>query len=267
MVHDDVIDGDTVRRGSPNVAGTFANFALSHGASPAIAQHYGETAGILAGDLALAGAIRMIATSGAPPQIVTQLLDLTEHVLQVTAAGELADVRVAFQGSESEAEVLEVAEWKTAAYSFQLPLQAGGILAGAESETVGVLGEVGRLAGIAFQLRDDIDGAFGDPKLTGKSTLADLRSGKNTALILHARGTTQWPEISRYVGNPDMDEAGVAEARRLLEEAGSLAYVSAMIESLRTAASGEAAKLPSSCRQMLDQLFWLVWSLDRSVAQ
>src|SRR5699024_1219415 len=124
VIHDDVIDGDDVRRGRPNVSGTFQARARNTGVSPARARLYGEAAGILAGDLALAGAVREVALCGARPQVVVRLLDLLEEVLHRSAVGELADVRVSLTPDASMTEVLDVAECKTAAYSFELPLRA-----------------------------------------------------------------------------------------------------------------------------------------------
>src|SRR6478609_11317607 len=65
VIHDDVIDDDHVRRGRPNVSGTFRALAGIDGADPEVAAGYGLTAAILAGDLALAAAVRTVALSGA----------------------------------------------------------------------------------------------------------------------------------------------------------------------------------------------------------
>src|SRR3954454_12731895 len=148
VIHDDVIDGDDVRRGRLNVRGRFAASARQSGADDERARHFGDTAGILAGDLALAGSIRAVATCTAPLATVDRLLDLFDRALHATAAGELADVRFSL-GIEpvSLADVLRMEEEKTSVYSFELPLQAGAILAGAEAAVVSRLGEAGRMLG------------------------------------------------------------------------------------------------------------------------
>lgn len=184
VVHDDVIDHDSVRRGRPNVSGTFASLARAAGADDAAAGQLGATAGILAGDLALVGAVAMIARTPAPAHVVARLLDLTEDAIRVTAAGELEDVRFGLGiGTPSLTQVLVTEERKTAAYSFALPLQAAAVLADTASATAALdaLGRIGRLVGTAFQLADDLDGTFGDPTRTGKSAISDLREGKVTA--------------------------------------------------------------------------------------
>jgi len=225
VIHDDVIDGDDLRRGRLNVSGTFRAYALSSGATPDDAGGFGRTAGILAGDLALSAAIRAVATCGAPAETVRHVLDLFDSALHTTAAGELADVRLSLDtGAASLAESLTMAEQKTGAYSFGLPLQAGAVLAGAGQATVDRLGEAGRMLGIAFQLVDDLLGVFGDPSRTGKSAISDLRTRKQTPLLVHARSTAEWERIRSYVGR-DLTDDELDEARRLLTASGSRRFV------------------------------------------
>ena len=95
VIHDDVIDGDHLRRGRINVSGTFHDRALAAGAATEEAEGYGCAAAILAGDLALAASVRAIATCGAPTDVVHRLLDLFDGALHTTASGELADVHLA----------------------------------------------------------------------------------------------------------------------------------------------------------------------------
>lgn len=163
VIHDDVIDGDDLRRGRPNVSGTYYAYAVTAGATPDEADALGRTDGTLAGDLALAAAIRAVATCGASPDVTHRLLDLFDAALHTTAAGELADVRLSLSiGVASLPESLTMEEQKTSAYSFALPLQAGAVLAGVDDRTVGRLGEAGRTLGIAFQLIDDLLGVGRD---------------------------------------------------------------------------------------------------------
>lgn len=229
VVHDDVIDGDEVRRGQPNVNGSFRAAAAGAGINPVGAQMYGRTAGILAGDLALATAVRAVATCGAEPEVTDAVLDLFDTALHTTAAGELADVGLALgMGQATLATSLTMAQQKTSAYSFALPLQAGAVLAGAGAHTVTVLGEAGRLLGTAFQLLDDLLGVFGDPVRTGKSVTSDLATGKQTPLLTHAQQTPEWPSIRMYVGR-ELPNDELSEVQLLLQRCGSRGYVEQLI--------------------------------------
>ncbi len=248
VIHDDVIDGDQVRRGRLNVSGTFTAQARDAGATPEGAAELGLAAGVLAGDLALAGAIRAVATCGAATDAVGRLLDLFDGALHTTAAGELADVRLALHlGPASLRESLAMEEQKTSAYSFALPLQAGAVLAGADEHTVERLGRAGCLLGIAFQLADDLIGVFGDPAQTGKSATSDLRTRKQTPLLIHASTTDEWAEIRDYVGR-DLTDEQLLEARRLLTSSGSRGFVEELAETYLAEARGivEDLGIPSA---------------------
>ncbi|WP_156249976.1 polyprenyl synthetase family protein [Pseudactinotalea terrae] len=245
VIHDDVIDRDDIRRGRPNVSGTFAATAAAAGAGPERIRAYADTAGILAGDLALVAAARTVASCGAPASIVESLLDLLETTVHATAAGELADVELGLGLTEQPlplGEIITVGEHKTAVYSFQLPLQAGALLAGADDDVVDALREVGRLLGIGFQLVDDLKGVFGEPDRTGKDRLGDLREGKYTALIAHARSTSAWSALAPLVGDRNLDEAGAAQARALLTSCGSRRFVHELATDYLAAATRRAAE-------------------------
>lgn len=245
IVHDDVIDGDDLRRGRPNVAGAFVASARAEGAAPERARVYGDAAAILAGDLALAGVVRLVALCGAPTPVVRRLLDLLDDALHVTAAGELADVRLSVQRAASTQETLLMSGGKTAAYSFQLPLQMAAVLAGSDEETLDRLGRFGWLLGTAFQLRDDLHGMFDETTRTGKPALSDLREGKDTVLITIARTTSEWEQIAPYVGRPVLTEDETALVRGLLERCGARAAVERIACELAEQAADAVAGLPA----------------------
>lgn len=247
VVHDDVIDGDEMRRGTPNVSGIFAAAARDRGVGSVSSRRYGDAAGILAGDLALVSAVRMVAGCGAPAPMVTELLDLLENTVHATAAGELADVRLGLGMSQTPCtvdEAMRVAELKTAVYSFQLPLQAGALLAGASRQVTEALGEIGRPLGIGFQLLDDLLGVFGVSARTGKSVLTDLREGKETALMAHARTTATWPALRQLVGDRHLTGQGARRTRKLLEECGARSVTEDLADGHLNEALTRASRVP-----------------------
>ncbi|WP_233563642.1 polyprenyl synthetase family protein [Cryobacterium tepidiphilum] len=236
LLHDDVIDGDTVRRGRPNLVGTFMEQARDRGVGGTEAAVWGNASAILAGDLLIHSAQAMVARLTVGARERSALLDLLEECLFVTAAGEHADV--AFSTSVESpvfSEVMAMTQWKTAHYSFQAPLQAGAILAGAGQEAVAALGEFGRSIGIAFQLRDDLLGIFGTGQ-TGKSTLSDLQGGKLTPLMFYARQLSGSDELRETVGRADVTDADRDRVRQLLEAKGARRFVEKLIDDHRHAA-------------------------------
>lgn len=217
LVHDDLIDHDTLRRGHPNLAAGMSAAAAAEGAGPPAAQHLAEASAVLAGDLAIALAHRLTATVAVSDPVRTALTDLLWHTVFVSVAGELDDVAAAHGLWEVSAEkALTTAAEKTAFYSFQAPLRAGAVLAEAPEQVQGGLDRVGRALGKAFQLADDLLGVFAPESVTGKSQLSDLREGKATTLILYARELPVWDSIGSAVGRADLDLAMAQVIRRKL---------------------------------------------------
>jgi geranylgeranyl pyrophosphate synthase len=229
LIHDDVIDHDLVRRGAPNVAGRFALDAVARGVPVARANDYGEASAILAGDLLISGAHRLVAELDAPGDVRAALLELLDECVFLAAAGEHADVRFAAGATPGERDILSMIENKTASYSFSAPLRAGALLGGATPDAVELLGEIGRHLGVAFQLRDDVLGVYGSAAVTGKSVLGDLREGKETLLIAYARGHTGWSAVSVEFGRPDLDDAAAARLRAAIEASGARSRVEDLI--------------------------------------
>ena len=225
IVHDDVIDRDFTRRGIPNVSGSYRDIATTAGVAIPAAEHRGLSVAVIAGDLALFNAYRLIDRSGVTGDVRERLLEIMDDALFASAAGELIDVDLSVgAGIPDVEEVLTMERLKTAVYSFECPLQAGAVLAGAPETVVEELGRFGREIGIAYQIVDDLLGVFGHESETGKSTIGDLREGKRTVLIAHAMAQPEWSSIRHLVGKPDITTAEAAEVRRVLEECGSRQY-------------------------------------------
>jgi geranylgeranyl diphosphate synthase type II len=230
LLHDDVIDRDTMRRGRPNVVGEFSADALFRGAGSPQARLWGESAAILAGDLLLHGAAQRVARLPVADPTRGRLLDILDKAVFVTAAGELADVGLATGMSDrSIGDVLSMTEHKTAAYSAAGPLSAGAVLAGADDDLAQLLTEYGRLVGTAFQLGDDLLGVYGDEAVTGKSASSDLRRGKETTLVAFARGTSAWAEVESGFGDPELSRAEAARLAAALERCGARDFVERLL--------------------------------------
>ncbi len=225
IVHDDVIDRDFVRRGIPNISGTYRDHAVGRGASVEIAEHRGVSAAVIAGDLALFNAYRLIDRSGVTGAMRDRLLDILDEAMFASAAGELLDVDLSMATAAPLVdEILTMERLKTAVYSFETPLQAGAVLAGASEAAVATLGEFGREIGIAYQIVDDVLGVFGEEESTGKTTIGDLREGKRTVMIAFACSTPEWARLQQLIGDPDLTHEQAIEARLLLVQCGAKAF-------------------------------------------
>ncbi len=234
LVHDDIIDGDDERRGAPNLVGAFRSAGRSAGLGPVAAERWGETAGILAGDLLLMSALRMGVLPELDRRRADRIAELLDESIFRAAAGELADVAYASRlTTPSVGDIRDMMADKTAHYSLELPLRAAAVLADAGVEIEERLGAVGRSLGILFQMQDDLLGVFGDPDRTGKSAIGDLREGKQTLLVAFARDTPAWAAVAEHFGDPMLDEPGAEALRQALELSGARASFEAEIRGER----------------------------------
>ena len=225
IIHDDVIDRDFVRRGIPNVSGRYRGVAEAAGMDSATAEHIGFSAGVIAGDLALSNAYRLLDRVRAVPATRRRLNEILDEAVFASAAGEFLDIEAVLAPRMPPLEdILNMARLKTSVYSFEGPLQAGAVLAGAEEKLVDCLGDFGRDAGIAYQIADDLLGVFGNESRTGKTNWGDLREGKRTALMSFVAARPEWDDISSLVGSPGMSAADADYVRRVLVESGARDY-------------------------------------------
>lgn len=245
LLHDDVIDGDLVRRRQPNLIGTLA---ASTGRRRDDAElHWARSSAILMGDLLLATSVLGFARARVSTDARLRLLDLIEHTIVETVAGEHIDIGLADGILEPDLRtILEMSTYKTATYSFSLPLRAAAILAGSPVEFENDLSAIGRHLGLAFQLQDDLLCVFGDHAVHGKDAFSDLREGKETAIIAYARMTAAWPHIRQHFGSTVLDEHEALLIREHLRDCGAERFVQGLVADELAAASAVAADIASA---------------------
>ncbi|WP_448852365.1 polyprenyl synthetase family protein [Corynebacterium sp. 335C] len=181
LVHDDIVDASDTRRGNPTVHRRFEALHRERGWRGDAAR-FGESVAILLGDVALTWADDMLTFSGiTDPALDRARLPWWRMRLEVLG-GQLLDITAEAAGDGRVETAERINTYKTAAYTIERPLHIGAAIAGAPEETVAGLRRFGRDIGIAFQLRDDQLGMFGDPSVTGKPIGDDLREGKRTVL-------------------------------------------------------------------------------------
>ncbi|MEL5990493.1 polyprenyl synthetase family protein [Microbacterium phosphatis] len=252
LLHDDVLDGDLLRRGRPNLAGEFAGEALERGVATANATAWGSASGLLAGDLLLSGVHTLIAGLDSPAR--AELNEIVDDALLLTAAGEHADIGFALGVMPSAAgDIRRMMEHKTAAYSFAAPLRAGAVLARADRATADALWRIGTGLGLLYQLRDDVLGVFGDEGRTGKSAMGDLREGKRTLLVAFADGEPEWREVEHLFGSRSLGPEDAHRLRGALVASGALRQVEDLIAAqvAQVDARIADAALPDALRQEL----------------
>ncbi|MDK8625383.1 polyprenyl synthetase family protein [Corynebacterium appendicis] len=226
LIHDDIIDASDTRRGKPTVHRAIsAEHAKRswHGDSDT----FGENVAILIGDLALAWADDIWRYSGVSDEALKRAAEPWRGMRAEVIGGQILDIALEASGSESVELADSVNRYKTAAYTVERPLHLGAALAGAGEETIAALRGYGRDIGIAFQLRDDLLGVFGDPAITGKPAGDDLREGKRTvlyALALRAADDSDPAAAKKLrtgIGTAT-DADDIAELARIIETTGAV---------------------------------------------
>jgi geranylgeranyl diphosphate synthase type I len=242
LVHDDVMDGSDTRRGRPSVHRRFAG--LHEVASwRGSAEAFGTGAAILVGDLLLAWTDELFHGSGLPQAALQNGRSVLDAMRTEVFSGQYLDLIGQASGAATVAAALRVVVYKSAKYTVERPLHLGAALAagpGAGRDRAGrpaglpaALSSYGIPLGIAFQLRDDILGVFGDPAETGKPVSDDVREGKRTVLIAVAReraSAAQTGIIGRHLGDPLLSAEAAAQVRAVITDTGALDECELMID-------------------------------------
>ncbi|MFI0166436.1 polyprenyl synthetase family protein [Streptomyces sp. NPDC017095] len=236
LVHDDVMDGSVQRRGAPALHVHFARAHWARGMHGR-AESFGTSAAVLAGDLALAWADDLLTETALGSPHGSRLHEEWRAMRTEMVAGQYRDLHAQAARSSDADEALSIATLKSALYTVARPLALGASLAGADEHVLDALRAAGRCAGLAFQLRDDLLGAFGDPALTGKPAGDDLRSRKLTYLLAVAvrLADATGDHLAAAALAPDADpksEKAVRQVRSALRRTGARDLVEARIEEL-----------------------------------
>ena len=150
-----------------------------------------------------------------------------------TSSGQIIDVANTAKKAVSEAEVIKMLIHKTAIYTYENPLHSGAILANGSDEDIDILSQYAMPGGLAFQIKDDILGIFGEPDKTGKADTDDIKEGKYTLLVHHVmeHGTkSQKDELVKYIGKRDLTDDEHVIVKEIMEDSGSLKYSEERVE-------------------------------------
>lgn len=236
LIHDDLIDDAPERRGGPTLH-------VGLGAD-------GRELALIAGDFLYTLALSTMLGSELPG--ASAAVERYLRTCRRTAIGQFLDVAAA-RRPLSELDVLRAlrtAQLKTAEYSFVAPLTCGAALAGGDEALLAVLSRYGRHLGVAFQVRDDLLGVFGDPAQAGKSVDTDLRDGRRSVPVIlgWARsGPEAAAELSRLFALPRRSSVEIDRIRALLAEAGAAEAAQRLVDRATRRALAAADALTPSC--------------------
>jgi geranylgeranyl diphosphate synthase, type I len=229
LFHDDVMDDAASRRGAPT---THTVFAKEHGEAgwAGESRRFGEGVAILVGDLAFVYADLLLET--APPEAWRIWNELRVEL----NIGQFLDVAGSVQRVRDVISAERICRYKSGKYTIERPLHLGAAIADPAGHGVLLngLSGYGLPLGDAFQMRDDVMGAFGDEAVTGKPVGGDLREGKPTPLLARAVAAATPAQLSvlERVGAPDLTDDEVAAIQQVIVETGALSELESHITSL-----------------------------------
>lgn len=224
LIHDDIIDRDTSRRGRKNINGLYEEFYHPYHLDPNDVVHYSHSAAIIAGDVLLSAAHQIIAESSLESSQKTIAMQFLSRGIFEVAGGELLDIESTFMPTAQSSAAI-IARYKTASYSFIAPLLSGAALAGASAAQQNYLRQFAESLGVAYQFSDDILGIYGDEKITGKSANSDIREGKLTYLIEQYLALTPPDSRDIFIAAFHSNNASLSDIRALkeaIEKSGAL---------------------------------------------
>nr|WP_317797283.1 polyprenyl synthetase family protein [Actinoplanes sichuanensis] len=231
LVHDDLMDRSATRRGRPTA---HRLFAAQHG------ERFGDSAAILVGDLCLVWADQLLARTALPPTTLLDVRTRYDRMRVEAVAGQYLDVLGETDPAAWSVErALLVARHKTASYTVQWPLGFGlALAAGGHAALEEAYRIYGLAVGEAFQLRDDLLGVYGDPRITGKPAGDDLRTGKPTTLLMLARQLATDAQLDEF------EAADITRQAEIIAATGAPAQVEEMIRSRVDAGVAAIAEAP-----------------------
>ena len=253
LFHDDVMDGSLTRRGEPT---TNAKFEASHGANKLAGEsrRFGDGVAILVGDLAYVYSDQLM--RNASPQAWTIWNELRIEL----NFGQYLDMLGSAMNERRREKAERICRYKSGKYTIERPLHLGALLAAPTrgDELISVLSTYGLPLGDAFQMRDDVLGAFGDTAITGKPVGDDLREGKPTPLmaIATARANAAQLKELQLVGNQDLTPEQIARVQEVIRETGALDELEVVITRLTDEAIATVQDVPFA-QSVRDELITL----------
>jgi geranylgeranyl diphosphate synthase type I len=240
LFHDDVMDGSLTRRGEPT---TNAKFEASHGANKLAGEsrRFGDGVAILVGDLAYVYSDQLM--RNASPQAWTIWNELRIEL----NFGQYLDMLGSAMNERRREKAERICRYKSGKYTIERPLHLGALLAApTRDDLIPVLSTYGLPLGDAFQMRDDVLGAFGDTAITGKPVGDDLREGKPTPLMAIATARANAAQLNelQLVGNQDLTPAQIARVQEVIRETGALDELEVVITRLTDEAIAAVQNVP-----------------------
>jgi geranylgeranyl diphosphate synthase, type I len=236
LMHDDIMDRDDMRRGHPAMHYQYEKIAIENDFhSP---KHFGLSMGICVGDISFFLAMELISSINIEDNFRKEIDKVYFDTICKVGLAQMQDVDFEYiTGDVPEGEILSMYRYKTARYTFSLPLMIGALISGCDDDIVHNLGLIGEDMGIVFQIKDDELGIFSNEAELGKSIGIDIRDNKKTLFRYYLMGSCTDSELhvlNKIFGNQDITESDVQLVRDMIVSKGILDKVIHKVQSLES---------------------------------
>ena len=266
LIHDDIMDHDIIRRGEKTVFYQYQEIGKARGFPRA--EDFGRAMGICAGDITFFLAYDLLKRLDTAPETRCKIFEKITREMNMVGLAQMQDVYFGFASPHvSEEEVLSVFRYKTARYTFSLPLYLGAVLAGKEEEALEVLEEIGENLGIIFQIKDDELGLYGDENMIGKPLGSDIKGAKKTLyylFLMEKGGAADRQRLENIFGNSNITAGDIEYVKETIEQLGIREQVQKKVEALAARTCGLIESLEESQKNQRILMELLEYSLRRN---
>jgi len=231
LVHDDIMDNDSLRRGVPTVHAV-----------------YGAATSINAGDALFARAFEVLGESEVDPALLSGLFRATGLLVREIGEGQQDDMDFETRDNVTKEEYIEMIRKKTAII-YEIAAWGGALIGGASQEEAEALGRYALSIGLGFQIWDDVLDVIGNEAAIGKPVMSDIINNKKTYLVLEAlerASAMHRMTLVNTLGNRDASVEELEEVRKVLEISGALKATMDRANELAQKAKGILTRFPES---------------------
>lgn len=227
LIHDDIIDEADLRRNKVTIQKSYNDYFNSfQNIQNKKVDHTAKSLALCVGDLGIFFTNKILLDNY--NEDFVRLYKYYNEIVLKTIKGEILDVYLPFseenlERKSSEADIFDIYRLKTAWYSVIGPVGLGLILGKAKDVEIRKMEKILEGLGIAFQIKDDILGIYGDSKKLGKSTNSDISEYKQTLLYVHAARSKFADELKEIYGKKNLSKSDLKDIKNIFEESGALA--------------------------------------------
>lgn len=259
LIHDDVMDKASARRGIPTLHCFTEDWLTTAGRRGDLA-HVGVSQAILWGDLLLAisqSRLQACSFSYAP---LRHTLSIFSRMFSEVVVGQMIDVDMTTRTSVTQAELEEKTILKSALYSFVRPMQMGVALAEGDPTLMKFCEIYGTALGMAFQIQDDLFDLTTQETTSAKPVLNDIKAGEHTFFTnyIWEQGSTDQKKKLTSVFGHSLTERQEEEVRKLFVDSGAVAYGEDLLNKYFAEAEQSLELIPKKYRKDWGSLITLI---------